>query len=1153
MLRAAYDRASVDRARLRRTPFALCRIKDVARVLLTLLLAWLTASLAVASDGADSAAFALAFNGATSANVDIGTLRPMADAGLDIATLVGVPVVVDGSGSHDPRGQRIVFRWAIVGAPPGSVVALDAADPAPAFAPDVPGAYRLVLVVTNEDGVESVPAEITLVAYDRRPAPNVRTGRDRSAPVGTPVRLDAGASFDVLASPLAFRWSFVSVPQGSALADEDLLSRDSATPLFTPDVPGPYVLEVDVSNDERRSAGRMTIDATDANLPPFAYAGDHRLVREPGAITLDGTGSFDPDGGPDRLGFAWSLVARPQGSRVTSRAIDAANSASAHVALDAPGAYVFRLSVTDGVDSDDDNVLVRLATGPVRSRDGAESQRSNPLSASAAASSQPAGTSGGTGGFTLAVNPSELRLGAGEEAAFIVRLRPRGTGAQRATLSVTGVPAGVSATFEHPMVAVGEATVLIVRVEANSDATRAASAAANAGVPAGRYPLLVSATGRVNGIAVTRSASVQLVVDRSLEDVPSERTCGGVTPPSTGRKLYVAPTGTDGPRCGATPASACASLQSAIDNCNGAGCNVLVRYGKYASTTTILLKDGVGIYGSCAFSRLSNADPTAVNYRTVIDAQPPPGMPAISGDAIGAATVIHGLVVLGKVETVTAQPSVVMTVNNSKGIVLQHSVLIAGRGGDGAPGRTTAGTPGQPGNMPASVSSTTGGAGGMACAADPPAGVGQGGTGADQQAISASSDCGDYSCTCVNTNPNDAIGRQGLASGSVAGGTGGGRAAVGCGCQYVDNVPDGPAGKDGSSGACGALGGATGDQFGSFQGAQWKAGSSGSGDEGKVGSGGGGGGSGGMAAYTNVLPSEVRLYSGLPGGGGGGGGCGGPGGTGGGQGGASLVLVIANSTIAGDPNGSSLVPGPGGTGGPGGAGGAGGAGAVGAKGFPGHTVDVGRSLVCHGSAPGGGGQGGSGGPGGAGSGGGGGSGGPSIGIALLGNSPVTGFQRVYPPQAGAGGARGGGGQNPARPPIDPTPCQAVSGTAGVAGGGAAEMGFDSVSPGRLMLPNQQLLPGQSVQSPNGANVFTLRADGDLCLYTSSRQAWCSGTANQQVVNAIMQDDGNLVVYVVGRGAPFSSRTQNHPGSYLSVQDNGKVVIYDGLNVLWTIP
>ena len=51
----------------------------------------------------------------------------------------------------------------------------------------------------------------------------------------------------------------------------------------------------------------------------------------------------------------------------------------------------------------------------------------------------------------------------------------------------------------------------------------------------------------------------------------------------------------------------------------------------------------------------------------------------------------------------------------------------------------------------------------------------------------------------------------------------------------------------------------------------------------------------------------------------------------------------------------------------------------------------------------------------------------------------------------------------------------------------------------------------------------------------------------------MQTDGNLVQFTTTGEGPVSSGTAGHPGSYLAVQDNGTLVIYDGLTAIWTRP
>ena len=101
-----------------------------------------------------------------------------------------------------------------------------------------------------------------------------------------------------------------------------------------------------------------------------------------------------------------------------------------------------------------------------------------------------------------------------------------------------------------------------------------------------------------------------------------------------------------------------------------------------------------------------------------------------------------------------------------------------------------------------------------------------------------------------------------------------------------------------------------------------------------------------------------------------------------------------------------------------------------------------------------------------------------------------------------------------------------------------------------------LQPGQSKTSRNGQFLLTLQTDGNLVEYNAAGQPlWASGTANQRTVEAILQTDGNFVVYGTpkpdGSQRPlWASGTSGHPGATLQVQDDGNVVIYQGSTPLW---
>lgn len=506
--------------------------------------------------------------------------------------------------------------------------------------------------------------------------------------------------------------------------------------------------------------------------------------------------------------------------------------------------------------------------------------------------------------------------------------------------------------------------------------------------------------------------------------------CGAADSSQVPQAVFVSTTGSDDGGCGTSTSRACKSLQQGIAHCATPGCAVFVRHGLYATRATVRLRDGVSVHGSCRFDGEADRQ-----YRTVIDAAPAPGTPAVAADGVNSPTVFDGIVIIGKDESTGGTASIAMAVSHSKGLTLTRSVLVAGRGGDGAPvDPPPAGSAqGGGGGDTSSYSPGGQGPGGPSCDAGGTAGRGGAGSARRQNTVSG---CISISFSCDCNEAGGLKGSDGTDSGWVSAGSGGGSGTQGHACWEgvirQGTGGQGSTGGAGSAGACSSLGGGTStDVWGSFQGASWLPGSGGAGGSGDVGSGGGGGGPGGLCTLRTADTGEWFPYWGQPGGGGGAGGCGGPGGPGGQQGGASIGLLLAASSMPLDPASLAIVGGPGGRGGQGATGGVGGAGgAGGAGGDAGSNCSLYDAIVNIGwGGPGG--PGGPGGSGGAGGGGAGGNGGPSVGIVLTGASAEPDAGGVYAGFAGAGGGGGSGGAGGA------DGCSGATGQGGTAGGVAA--------------------------------------------------------------------------------------------------------------------
>ena len=108
------------------------------------------------------------------------------------------------------------------------------------------------------------------------------------------------------------------------------------------------------------SACASVTTTTPPNQPPVANAGPDQTVPVGSLVALNGSGSSDPDNGPDSLTFHWTQVAGPL---VT---LAGANTSMASFIAAASGTYIFSLIVNDGaVDSAPDSVAITVATAPI--------------------------------------------------------------------------------------------------------------------------------------------------------------------------------------------------------------------------------------------------------------------------------------------------------------------------------------------------------------------------------------------------------------------------------------------------------------------------------------------------------------------------------------------------------------------------------------------------------------------------------------------------------------------------------------------------------------------------------------------------------------------------------------------------------------------
>ncbi len=174
----------------------------------------------------------------------------------------------------------------------------------------------------------------------------------------TVVTLDASGSSDPDngPSPLTYSWT-LGVPMGSTAVLSD---ASSISPTFTADVEGDYLATLTVDDGLADDTADVTVTATAGNLPPVADAGEGQAVDTGSEVTLDGSGSSDPDDGPQPLTYAWTLEV-PAGSTAT---LSDPTSATPTFTADLDGDYTATLVVNDGLDDSAPDAVNVTASAP---------------------------------------------------------------------------------------------------------------------------------------------------------------------------------------------------------------------------------------------------------------------------------------------------------------------------------------------------------------------------------------------------------------------------------------------------------------------------------------------------------------------------------------------------------------------------------------------------------------------------------------------------------------------------------------------------------------------------------------------------------------------------------------------------------------------
>ena len=278
---------------------------------------------------------------------------PTADAGPDQTVNEGDAVTLDGSGSSDPNNDPLAYSWSQTS---GQQVALAGADTAsPTFtAPTVAAGTDLVFTLNVTAGSESHTDTVAIAVRDSESnAPTADAGPDQTVNEGDAVTLDGSGSSDPNNDPLAYSWSQTSGQQ-VALAGADTASPTFTAPTVAAGTDLVFTLNVTAGSESHTDTVAIAVRDSESNAPT-ADAGPDQTVNEGDAVTLDGSGSSDPNNDP--LAYSWSQTS---GQQVALAGADTASPTFTAPTVAAGTDLVFTLNVTAGSESHTDTVAIAV-------------------------------------------------------------------------------------------------------------------------------------------------------------------------------------------------------------------------------------------------------------------------------------------------------------------------------------------------------------------------------------------------------------------------------------------------------------------------------------------------------------------------------------------------------------------------------------------------------------------------------------------------------------------------------------------------------------------------------------------------------------------------------------------------------------------------
>jgi hypothetical protein len=263
---------------------------------------------------------------------------PFAAAGPDQVVLPSAAVELDGTASQDLDGTIASYAWTQIAGLPVTLTGASTATPS-FTAPAISSTLTFRLQVTDDEGKTGTDT-ITVIVNK---APVAAAGDDHSAPTDLPATLDGTGSYDPDGEITGYRWTQIA---GTPVQIQN--AGTAVATFIAPLAPDQLVFQLAVTDEHGFTSTDTVVVDVFLNLKPVASAGPDRIVRPGASVTLNGTGSYDPDG--SIASYAWTVDSCFTATGPCNLQLAGANTATPQFTAPEPSGIVYlTLKVTDNL------------------------------------------------------------------------------------------------------------------------------------------------------------------------------------------------------------------------------------------------------------------------------------------------------------------------------------------------------------------------------------------------------------------------------------------------------------------------------------------------------------------------------------------------------------------------------------------------------------------------------------------------------------------------------------------------------------------------------------------------------------------------------------------------------------------------------------